>query len=115
MFLVIHHTHWLNRILAAWALIYIICIFRKNDYIPNGLFDPKKLKVIDESGRLSYSGDVPVKFAEQVRQFEDVTFHLKTIMPKFKYKVNNETRNVQFMRVAYCPFSGKFDFDYHHL
>ena len=103
--LIFHHTIWFNRIFALLGLVYSVLIFRKNDFIPDGLFDPKKL-VKDANGKLAYQGERPAKWASQIKMFEVISNHIQVILPKFRYKYNSPTDNAEFMRLGYCQYTG---------
>ena len=105
-FMIILPTIWFNRIFAFLAMVYSILIFIKNDFIPNGLFNPKKL-IQNKDGELKYYGERPIEYQQQILMFEMISNHLTTILPKFKYKFNPYTENAEFMRISYCQFSGK--------
>ena len=106
IFMFFYHKFWFNRIITLLCLVYIILIFRTNDYVPEGLFDTDKLNINSVTNKLEYGGEIPKKYEHQIRMFEDVTYHVKKILPKFKYSQNPLTTNCQFMRISYCPFSG---------
>lgn len=103
--LVVFPTIWFNRIFAFLAALYSFLVFRKNDYLPDGLFNPKKL-VKNKDGLLEYSGEKPPRYRQQILMFETISNHIRNILPKFRYKFNPMTENAEFMRVGYCQFTG---------
>lgn len=103
--LVIHPTIWFNRIFAFMAAVYSFLVFKRNNFLPDGLYNPKKL-VKNNEGRFEYYGERPLRYKQQILMFESIFNHIQNILPKFKYKFNPVTENAEFMRVGYCQFSG---------
>lgn len=107
VFFMVHRTFWLNRVMAFVCSVLIIMIFRRNDYIEEGLFDSEKLSLDEASQQMEYRGVIPPHKSHQIEQFVKNTQDLQRIFPKFKYNINPNTNNAHFIRVNWCNFCGK--------
>lgn len=107
IYLMVINTAWYNRVFAFICSVLIIMIFRRNDYLEEGLFDPKKLIEDEATKNYEYQGVIPDKRKIQIERFVENTQDLQTIFPKFRYNLNQNSNNAHFIRVNWCAFCGK--------
>jgi hypothetical protein len=96
----------LNRILAIICFISSIKIFITNDFILEGTYDVNKFSKL-ENNDFEYSGEIEPKNENNFNFFTQIYTHISKFNKQFRLPFDEYSSNVEFIRTAYCRFSGK--------